>query len=302
MRWIKQGLVFCPQGEHDWMHSYAANPVVEHIEGSLHRVYFSCRDRENRSSIGFFDVDLRFPQTIVSLSSQPVLSPGAPGYFDDSGASVACLVGLGNQKYLYYTGWNLAVTVPWRNSIGLAVSAGGDDRFQKYSPAPICDRSAVDPFSVSYPWVMYTGSRWKMWYGSNLSWGTAHRDMQHVIKYAESHDGIHWDRQGSIAIPLLGTEEWGVARPCVIKDNDLYRMWYSSRFGETYRIGYAESQDGITWIRKDDEAGIDVSASGWDSQMIEYACVFDFDGDRYMFYNGNGFGKSGMGLAILERW
>jgi hypothetical protein len=74
-------------------------------------------------------------------------------------------------------------------------------------------------------------------------------------------------------------------------------MWYSYR-GESYRTGYAESQDGINWQRKDEEAGIDVSPSGWDSEMIAYAHVFNHRGKRYMLYNGNGYGKTGIGLAV----
>jgi hypothetical protein len=43
-----------------------------------------------------------------------------------------------------------------------------------------------------------------------------------------------------------------------------------------------------------------VSLIGWDSEMIEYPFVFDHAGERYMLYNGNGYGKSGFGLAILN--
>jgi hypothetical protein len=35
--------------------------------------------------------------------------------------------------------------------------------------------------------------------------------------------------------------------------------------------------------------------------MIEYAYVFDHNGNRFMIYNGNGFGKSGLGYARMER-
>jgi hypothetical protein len=77
-------------------------------------------------------------------------------------------------------------------------------------------------------------------------------------------------------------------------------MWYSYR-GESYRIGYAESHDGIQWTRRDEEAGIEVSDGGWDSEMICYPCVFDHEGQRYMLYNGNGYGKTGIGLAVLEQ-
>ena len=96
-----------------------------------------------------------------------------------------------------------------------------------------------------------------MWYGSNLKWGKEQEEMSHVIKYAESKDGIHWDRAGNIAINFQNPSEYAISKPCIIKDSDIYKMWYSYR-GNKYRIGYAESGDGISWIRKDHEAGIDV--------------------------------------------
>ena len=84
----------------------------------------------------------------------------------------------------------------------------------------------------------------------------------------------------------------------------MYKMWYSYRECrniETYRIGYAESYDGLTWQRLDHEAGIDVSENAWDGQMIEYPCVIDYQGERYMLYNGNQNGKTGFGMAVLQK-
>ena len=76
-------------------------------------------------------------------------------------------------------------------------------------------------------------------------------------------------------------------------------MWYSHR-GSSYRIGYAESNDGIRWQRMDGNCTIDVSGFGWDTDMVEYPHVFDHGGARYMLYNGNNYGKTGFGLAVLE--
>ena len=299
MKWTKLGLLFCPENNYDWMISHAANPVAESLGDGLFRVYFSSRDKYNRSSIGSIEFDIRSPNQILMIADRPLVMPGEAGLFDDSGASIGSLVLFSGKRYLYYTGWNLTVTVPWRNSIGLAISDVDDVVFKKYSRAPIIDRNEIDPFSVSYPWVRREGTVWKMWYGSNLRWGSCHSDMDHVIKYAESPDGIHWDRQGLIAIPLKYPGEWGISKPSVVKEYEIYKMWYSYR-GTTYRIGYAESPDGIHWERKDEQVGIDVSESGWDSAMIEYPFVFDHDGKRYMLYNGNGYGKTGMGLAVLD--
>jgi hypothetical protein len=34
--------------------------------------------------------------------------------------------------------------------------------------------------------------------------------------------------------------------------------------------------------------------------MMAYPFVIDINHRKYMFYNGNGFGKSGIGYAVLE--
>jgi hypothetical protein len=140
-----------------------------------------------------------------------------------------------------------------------------------------------------------------MWYVSGVKWTIENGQPRHYyhVKYAESADGVRWRRRGVVCIDFASAGEHAIARPCVLKDPDgRYRMWYSCR-GERYRIGYAESADGLAWERKDDQAGIEPSPSGWDSDMIEYPAVFDAGGRRYMLYNGNGYGRSGMGLAVL---
>jgi len=139
-----------------------------------------------------------------------------------------------------------------------------------------------------------------MWYLSCTGWHINNDKSEHAyhIKYAESSNGIDWDRRGHIAIDYAHAGEYAISRPTVLCDEGLWKMWYSYR-GETYRIGYAESADGRHWTRLDERSGIDVSASGWDSQMIEYPFVFDHQGRRYMLYNGNDYGRTGFGLAVL---
>ena len=168
--------------------------------------------------------------------------------------------------------------------------------------APIINRTNEDPFGMASPFVMVDNGIFKMWYASYRKWDLRDGDPwpQYQIRYAESKDGINWDIKNIIC---LGSDmEEAVARPYIIKENNKYLMWYCHRlqFG-TYRIGYAESFDGIKWTRKDKQVGIDVSDSGWDSEMIEYPCVFKYKNDKYMLYNGNNFGIDGIGLAKLER-
>ena len=84
-------------------------------------------------------------------------------------------------------------------------------------------------------------------------------------------------------------------------------MWFCYRSSNdfrdgigSYKIGYAYSLDLINWIREDSLAGISLSNEGWDSKMICYPYVVETKYGIYMFYNGNGFGKSGFGYAILR--
>ena len=281
------------------MRSHAANPVAEPIGGSEIRVYFSSRDADNRSSIASIDISLDDPTTILREASEPVLTPGDLAMFDDSGASIGCIVPVGQKRYLYYMGWHLTVRVPWQNALGLAISDGPGEPFRRVSRFPIVPLNEIDPYTISYPWVLHDGQRFRMWYGSNIQWGAEKRDMRHLIKYAESVDGIHWHRPDVVAIDFAGPDEYAICKPCVVHENDRFLMWFCSR-GETYRIRYAESRDGIVWTRRDQDVGLDVSPDGWDAEMIEYPCVFDHGGRRYMLYAGNGFGRSGFGLAVLE--
>ena len=297
-KWQKLGLVFCPFGGKAWMKSHAAVPFAEKLQGDIFRIYFSTRDEINRSHTAFVDIDILNWSEIINFSKEPVLRPGSLGEFDDSGAMGCWISQKDGLRYMYYQGWNLGVTVPFRNSIGLAVSSEGGN-FHRYSPGPIVDRSMFEPHFTATPCVIFYRDKWRMWYLSCTEWFLSNDLPKHKyhIKYAESEDGIIWQRDGIVAIDYANDNEYAISRPSVIADSDRWRMWYSFR-GQSYRIGYAESEDGIYWKRLDRQAGIDVSTTGWDSKMIEYPFVFDHKGVRYMLYNGNGYGQTGFGLAV----
>lgn len=298
MKWHKLGHVYVPDGRLPWACSHAANPVAEQVDGDLYRIYFSSRDKSNRSSIGFVEVDIRNPTAILREADAPVLSPGDLAMFDDSGASIGCIVPVENKRYLYYMGWHLTVTVPWQNAIGLAVSNTLTSPFMRYSRFPVAALDEIDPYTISYPWVAVEGGKFRMWYGSNIAWGAQKEDMRHLIKYAESDDGIHWTRRNTVAINFSGPQEYAICKPCVLKRDNVYRMWFCAR-GVAYRIYCAVSPDGVTWDRSPDPV-LGVAESGWDSEMVEYPFVFEHNSETYMLYAGNGFGKTGFGIAVLS--
>ncbi len=300
-KWKKIGRIFCPSGERDWLQSHASVPIAENLEGNIYKIYFSSRDRFNRSYTSYLIIDIEHPFRILDLSSSPVLEPGKLGTFDDSGAMATWLVKRNYNDFLYYIGWNLGVTVPFRNSVGLAVRKS-DKMFQRYSEGPLVDRSIHEPYFCASCCVLEDCGIWRMWYLSCTGWFISKGKPEHRyhIKYAESLDGINWERNGIIAIDYSNKKEYAISRPSVIKGKQNWSMWYSYR-GTSYRIGYAESNNGIQWERMDQHVGIDVSTTGWDSKMIEYPYVFEHNSQRYMLYNGNGYGKTGFGIAVLEK-
>jgi hypothetical protein len=300
-KWIKKGPIFCADKNYEWMQTHAAIPFADHLKDDIYRIYFTTRDKKNRSHVAFLDVDITNPTRFLSISSEPVLKPGRVGLFDDSGAMGSCLVHFAGRTYLFYVGWSLGITVPFYVNIGVAMYQNENKAFEKKSKAPLIERTNVDPYLTTSMFALIEDGMWRIWYTSGKTWKIENNKPKHYyfIKYAESADGLHWNRTGVVCIDFKTRSEYAITVPCVLKEDGIYKMWYSYR-GDSYRIGYAESNDGIAWERKDDEAGIDVSKSGWDSEMIEYPFVFVHQGTKYMLYNGNGYGKSGFGYAMWK--
>jgi hypothetical protein len=306
MKWKKLGLVFCADKQSDLMHSGGRTPVPLLLDNDTFQVYFASYDENGKGRVFNLKFDINAPTNIYDINTTPVLDLGAIGFYDDNGIIPSSILKVKNDIYLYTIGFSVKNQIIFDASSGLATSLDGGKTFKKLD-GPIIDKTIYDPCFAASPYVMYDENIFKMWYVSCIKWeklkdGT----FKHYynIKYKESEDGKHWEVKSTVAIDFKNKYEYALSRPTVIKDglND-YKMWYSFRAQkeiDTYRIGYSESKDGINWIRKDEEAGIDVSNTGWDSEMICYPYVFDHKGRRYMFYNGNHYGKSGFGLAVLE--
>ena len=302
MKWKKLGLTISP-GKFDWMLTHAQNPFPEKVEDSLYRIHFAGRDKDNQARGGYVLININEPENILEITEEPTLNLGDLGAFDDCGTMPACIVETNGLKYMYYTGWTQAKKVPFFFYIGLAISKDGGKHYERYSKAPVLGRNPNDPFLTASPWVIIEDGTWKMWYVSCTRWEESAEggELKHFyhIRYAESKDGIEWSPAGPVSIDF-NKDEYAIARPVVYKEDGIYKMWYCYRGGkETYRAGYAESSDGKEWTRKDFDVGIDVSKSGWDSEMICYPCVFEDSGNHYMLYNGNSYGKTGFGLAKL---
>jgi hypothetical protein len=283
---------------------HAALPCTDIDGEGAVDLYYSPRDGDGRAHVAVARLDapaVNGALSVAGLQAEPVLDPGELGSFDESGVTVSCVVRRQESTFLYYTGWTLGRTVPFYFYVGLAIRGGDGRDFERFSLGPLLERNEVDPFLTASPWVLVEDSGlWRMWYVSCCGWRLREGAPQHRyhIRYAESDDGVRWRREGRVCIDFHDDGEYAFSRPCVVRDVDRYRMWFSAR-GEHYQLGYAESRDGLTWDRMDGQAGLSTSSEGWDSEMIAYPSVLDREDQRYLLYNGNGYGRSGIGYAIL---
>jgi predicted GH43/DUF377 family glycosyl hydrolase len=304
MKWRKLGRVFAPSGEQAWAQTHAYIPTCLQLDEERIRVYCAFLDSARVGRLGFVDVSAADPRQVLQVSATPCLDIGEPGTFDDNGVSPVCVVQHGGQVRLYYVGWQLGVRVRYYLLTGLAVSDDGGNTFRRGARVPILERSDRELFVRSAPHVLLDDSRWRMWYIAGSEWVRVNdRDVPtYDIRYLESEDGVRWGSAGRVCIEPHQPDEYGFGRPFVQKEQGAYRMWYSIRSrSRGYRLGCAESRDGLVWQRQDETVGIDVSADGWDSEMIGMGCVHRTRHATYLFYNGNNYGETGFGVATLEQ-
>jgi len=301
MHWQKLGLIYCPDGSLPWAQNHAMIPTPMLLDEERIRLYLASTDADMVGRVGYVDVDARDPRRVLDLSSRPVLDIGEPGTFDDNGVNVTSVVRHGDEIWMYYFGYQLAVRVRYLLFGGLAISRDGGETFSRVSRVPVIDRTSAEPLLRSAPFVLKEDRRWRMWYVG----GERHIEVDgttrptYDLRYLESDDGVTWGDRAIQAVALAGDDEYGLGRPFVCRHQAGYRMWYSVRTHSLgYRLGYAESGDGVTWSRRDDARGLEPSPDGWDSEMMCYAGEIETASGTYLFYNGNGYGRTGVGVAV----
>lgn len=313
--WRKLGKVFAPQDITDrpWMREFAQAPATLVIDDVV-RVYFSCRPSADEhgqyvSYSAWVDLDRTDLFRIVRVAEDPILELGELGTFDEFGTYPVSVIGDGSIIRAYYGGWTRCESVPFNVAIGCATSSDGGQTFTRLGKGPVLGPSPDEPFVISGPKIRRFGGTWYLYYIAGRKWNiaTGRPEPVYKIRMAMSSDGWSWSRVDRDLISSRIEVDEAQASPDVFEAGGLFHMFFCYRRSADfrsgsngYRIGYAWSTDLMNWTRDDAKAGIDVSPTGWDSEMVAYPHVFETDGKTYMAYLGNQVGRYGFGLAVLD--
>lgn len=303
MRWRRLGRVYAPDGSMPWAQTHAMVPTPWQLDEETLRVFVASVDEERVGRVAYVDVDARNPLRVRRVAREPALDIGEPGTFDEWGVTPMSAVGVGDRIRLYYTGWQRTRAGRYTLLTGVAESGDHGETFERLTQAPILDRSADELYVRSAAAVLRHDDRWLMYYVAGSKWigcGEAEKP-RYGVRTLRSEDGVSWAARGEVCIDPEGDDEFGFGRPWVWRQGDGFRMLYSVRTRSLgYRMGGARSADGLTWQRRDAAAGLDVAADGWDSEMVCFGARVETEFGVWLFYCGNGYGRTGFGVAALE--
>ena len=116
------------------------------------------------------------------------------------------------------------------------------------------------------------------------------------LKIASSNDLINWKRDYK-SILEFGEGEFIHGKPVLYEDTkNKFELYFSVR-GNSYRIAVASGTN-IENLKR----GINLKFKfqEWISETQEYAFPILFNKTKYLFFNGNGYGRTGLGYTILK--
>lgn len=313
--WKRLGNIFNPQQlrPHPWMMEFAQCPTPFVLDEDTVRVFFATRPQRDSEGLyvsrpGYVDLSRHDLRQVKDVSSKPLLELGQTGTFDEFGIMPSSAVRVGDDIYMYYTGWTRMESVPYTTAIGIAVSHDQGKSFHRIGPGPVLGLTLDEPYMVNSPIVKIIDGRWHMWYVSGKRWIDTDGGPEIVFQqaHATSSNGLNWQERETTIMPALSEDECQDLL-CPVRIDDEWHAFFAyrnatgfrNRKDRAYRLAYARSADLCNWVRSDEPFILKRPDDGWDSQMICSTQFLEMDGRRWLFYCGNEFGRAGFGAAEL---
>ena len=278
--------------------TYTSNPVVIQMQNSIFRIYFNSRDSQNRSNVWSVDFDFESLKVIQnSLRVQIEIGINTPKYCR-AGISLGSDFSLDNQRYIGFMGWYLPDRAHWMGEIG-RLEIDEAYNLELIDGSPWIGISKEDPISLSYPAIHQTADGLDVWYGSTHTWDAGNGEMLHLLERRRVTHEFGTEKIAGILPFELGIAQ-AFSRPAILNTDWGTLFSYSVR-GNTdkYRIAFRSLNATYKSIQFGEPVSFLPSTEEWESEMVEYPYLVTYKGEVYMFYNGNRFGKSGVGLARI---
>ena len=268
---------------------HAQLPTPIYIGNGIIRMYYSTKIQK-KSYIRFFDL---CEKTLRQVSKDYLaLKPGPKNTFSCDGVMPSCIVTQEetNEKFLFFTGWSLEKKVPYSHAIGICkIKKNG--KLKNLSSEPILSKSQFDPCLVNSAcvWKNKKQKKWLMLYSSGRGWIDDY--PVYDIRKAECHSSS----------PL---GPWIPMDQCVIshniKDEAISRVWkHKNFFYYSLRTKYSNYSIKKTNMLKKYE--LKLEKNSWDEEMQCYPAIYERLKYKYLFYNGNNYGKTGICVAKWKK-
>jgi hypothetical protein len=304
MGWEKKGLIYCPDGSHDWARHSFMTPSPWQRDADTIRLFGGMRDDAGISRIGWVDLDARDPSQVKAVSEKPVLDLGSPGMFDDNGLILGDVLEVSETELrLYYVGFQLVEKAKFLAFSGVAISRDRGKSFERVQKTPIIDRCPEGPFiGALHSIARLPDGTYRAWISRGQGWEKIEDKLfpRYDCWTMTSPDGIRFDNSTAQPIISPASQEYRIGRPRANQRPD--GTWELRATSDTRAKQYASfrfsSLDGVTFTRTDDEELPRGAAGSWDSEMTCYpAHIKTTDGRNLLFYNGNDMGRTGVGYA-----
>lgn len=322
--WKKRGRILAPGFAGTESSNLLSAPSVVKLKNGRLRLYFWARNGEGAAStekgraltnhIYAAEADPKNPTEWTLVRPDPMLSANPVGTMNNAGPAFPFVVSREDGPWLlYYCTWgSWAPKGQISNRTALAIShdEGITWSVMKEPVLPLGKPGEWDSALSGSVSVLRTSPRkFEMWYTAGYygPYNDGTTNLIASIGYATSTDGVEWTKRKTPALAArenaIPNFEAVISKPCVIRLNGIYNMWYSRRTndGRGYRLAYARSKDGIHWDRILDDNVIDYSPDGFDSKNLSYPNIIEMGDELWMFYVGNQFGSTGIGLATIKK-
>lgn len=232
-----------PIGSSDNWENEVSDPEVIKIGSRYHMWYTSLNNTHWVSGSDRFRTRYAYSDdgTTWTRSEKWVLK-GEKEKWDEGGTTRGRSVLYHNNKYhMWYAGTNtndLSRNPFWR--IGYAISVDGVSWQKQNDGNPVVVPTETwEKNNTSYPNVIYDKGKFKMWYATSTG------DLPTSFAYAESLDGVNWNKPADLN-PILETTPGGfdsryISDPYIVKSSNVLSMYYAGFNGSNWSIGVATS-------------------------------------------------------------